>query len=162
MSRQGNRNAETVVTDELVAQLRRLRARSGLTLAALGERTNYSKSSWGRYLSGRSLPPYQAVLAFCRAVEADHEGVLALWEAAHRERARWTISRQHRQVVESGSDWGTGESEVLVPGPVNPPSSPTSRDRVPIGLVLGGMLCGLSVGCLLGVWAAHRNYRVGR
>ncbi|SFD94027.1 Helix-turn-helix domain-containing protein [Actinopolyspora alba] len=158
MSRQGDRSAETVGTDELVAQLRRLRARSGLTLAALGERTNYSKSSWGRYLSGRSLPPYQAVLAFCRAVETDHERVLALWEAAHRERARWTVSRQHRQVVESGSDRGTDEGEVLVPEPVNQPSpSPptTSRDHVPIGLVLGCMLCGLGVGCLFGVWASR-------
>ena len=37
----------------LAERLRALRARTGLSLAALAERTPYSKSSWERYLNGR-------------------------------------------------------------------------------------------------------------
>ncbi|SDP87064.1 Helix-turn-helix domain-containing protein [Actinopolyspora xinjiangensis] len=151
MARQEDRNSETGGVDELVTQLRRLRARSGLTLTALGERTNYSKSSWGRYLSGRTLPPYQAVLAFCRVVEADQERVLALWEAAHRERARRASHCSERSEEDADGD-AVSESERV---PVAGESSvgATGRDgrvRVPLGVVLGSALLGLGLGCLLG------------
>jgi DNA-binding transcriptional regulator YiaG len=42
----------------LVTELRRMRERSGLTLAQLAARTHYGKSSWGRWLAGdRPIPP---------------------------------------------------------------------------------------------------------
>ncbi|THA27545.1 transcriptional regulator [Streptomyces sp. RKND-216] len=53
---------------DLARELRALRGRSGLTLAALAERTCYSKSSWERYLNGKSVPPEAAVRAFASAV----------------------------------------------------------------------------------------------
>jgi transcriptional regulator with XRE-family HTH domain len=66
----------------LVAALRELRAGAGLSLAALAERTLYSKSSWERYLNGKSLPPRQAVWELCRLANEPDGRLLALWEIA--------------------------------------------------------------------------------
>jgi transcriptional regulator with XRE-family HTH domain len=66
----------------LVAALRELRTGAGLSLAALAERTAYSKSSWERYLNGKSLPPRQAVRELCRLANEPDGRLLALWEIA--------------------------------------------------------------------------------
>jgi len=66
----------------LVEALRELRAGAGLSLAALAERTPYSKSSWERYLNGKSLPPRQAVRELCRLADEPDGRLLALWEIA--------------------------------------------------------------------------------
>ncbi|MCU8595283.1 helix-turn-helix domain-containing protein, partial [Streptomyces sp. A13(2022)] len=71
----------------LVAALRELKAGSGLSLAALAERTPYSKSSWERYLNGKSLPPRQAVRDLCRLANEPDGRLLALWEIAE---SRWS------------------------------------------------------------------------
>ena len=47
----------------LVAELRALKDGAGLSLADLARRTPYSKSSWERYLNGKTLPPQHAVAA---------------------------------------------------------------------------------------------------
>ncbi|TXL88140.1 XRE family transcriptional regulator [Streptomyces sp. IB2014 016-6] len=72
----------TAENDRLAAALRELRARTGLSLAALSERTPYSKSSWERYLNGKSLPPRQAVQELCRLANEPHGRLSALWEIA--------------------------------------------------------------------------------
>ncbi|WP_017976932.1 helix-turn-helix domain-containing protein [Actinopolyspora halophila] len=157
MVRQVDRSSETAGIDELVTQLRRLRARSGLTLAALGERTNYSKSSWGRYLSGRTLPPYQAILVFCQAVGADHERVLPLWETAHRECTQRTNRWSDRSGESFGADVVTGDGEVPVSTPRRSPTvSIRTADRdVPFAVVLGSVLLTLGAGYLLGAWVTR-------
>ncbi|MEU3353339.1 helix-turn-helix domain-containing protein [Streptomyces sp. NPDC037389] len=66
----------------LAAGLRELKDRTGLSLAALGGRTPYSKSSWERYLNGKKLPPRQAVEALCRLADEPADRLLALWELA--------------------------------------------------------------------------------
>lgn len=66
----------------LFAALRELRAGAGLSLVALAERTAYSKSSWERYLNGKSLPPRQAVQELCRLANEPDGRLLALWEIA--------------------------------------------------------------------------------
>lgn len=66
----------------LFAALRELRAGAGLSLAALAERTAYSKSSWERYLNGKGLPPRQAVQELCRLANEPDGRLLALWEIA--------------------------------------------------------------------------------
>ncbi|MEU8943857.1 helix-turn-helix transcriptional regulator [Streptomyces sp. NPDC048489] len=70
-----------------VEQLRLLKDGTGLSLAALGARTAYSKSSWQRYLNATQPPPRQAVAALCRVagltgVDAERFGVR--WELAVR------------------------------------------------------------------------------
>lgn len=86
----------------LVAALRELRAGAGLSLAALAERTAYSKSSWERYLNGKALPPRQAVQELCRLADQPQGRLLALWEIAE-------------------SHW-SGRS-VAAPQPPSPPST---------------------------------------
>ncbi|MEU6019481.1 helix-turn-helix domain-containing protein [Streptomyces sp. NPDC047515] len=66
----------------LVAQLRRLKDHSGLSLASLESRTGYSRSSWERYLNGRSLPPREAVDALAQVCGVDPTRLLALHEVA--------------------------------------------------------------------------------
>jgi transcriptional regulator with XRE-family HTH domain len=68
-----------------VEQLRQLKDATGLSLAALGARTAYSKSSWQRYLNAVQPPPRQAVAALCRVAglagaDAERHGVR--WELA--------------------------------------------------------------------------------
>lgn len=65
-------------------QLRLLKDRTGLSLAALGQRTAYSKSSWQRYLNAQQPPPRQAVAALCRVAGVDAERFGARWELAVR------------------------------------------------------------------------------
>ncbi|MFF2230043.1 DUF2690 domain-containing protein [Streptomyces anulatus] len=55
-----------------------------MTLATLANRTSYSKSSWGRYLSGKALPPRQAVREFAQAVSVKPDRLLLLLEIAER------------------------------------------------------------------------------
>ncbi|AKJ13029.1 hypothetical protein ABB07_24230 [Streptomyces incarnatus] len=68
--------------ERLAGTLRGLRARTGLSLAALAAKTPYSKSSWDRYLNGRTVPPRQAVAQLCELAGEDPGQVLALWELA--------------------------------------------------------------------------------
>ncbi|MEV7325174.1 DUF2690 domain-containing protein [Streptomyces sp. NPDC093970] len=63
------------------ANLRELKERTGLSLAALAARTPYSKSAWHRYLSGAKRPPRPAVEALARLAGVDPAAVLALCEA---------------------------------------------------------------------------------
>lgn len=68
-----------------VEQLRQLKDGTGLSLAALGARTAYSKSSWQRYLNAVQPPPRQAVAALCGVaglVGADAERHVVRWELA--------------------------------------------------------------------------------
>ncbi|MFF9489923.1 MULTISPECIES: DUF2690 domain-containing protein [unclassified Streptomyces] len=86
----------------LTAALRELRARTGLSLAALAERTVYSKSSWERYLNGKAMPPRQAIRELCRVAGEPDGRLLALWEIAE-------------------SAW-SGRAAVLAPDPVPAPA----------------------------------------
>ncbi|MFC5804728.1 DUF2690 domain-containing protein [Streptomyces formicae] len=93
----------------LTAALRELRARTGLSLAALSERTAYSKSSWERYLNGKSLPPRQAVQELCRVANEPVGRLLALWEIAE-------------------SDWS---GRAAVPAPAAEESRPQPQESPP-------------------------------
>ncbi|MFI8218079.1 DUF2690 domain-containing protein [Streptomyces sp. NPDC085932] len=69
----------------LVCRLRELKDGTGLSLAALADRTTFSKSSWERYLNGKTLPPDQAVRELCRLAGEPEGRCLALWELAESE-----------------------------------------------------------------------------
>jgi hypothetical protein len=55
----------------LVTELRAMRERAGMSLAELGRRTNYSKSSWERWLNGKRPAPLPAVIALAKACGCD-------------------------------------------------------------------------------------------
>ncbi|WP_078889750.1 helix-turn-helix domain-containing protein [Streptomyces sp. NRRL S-1813] len=75
-------------TRRLVERLRTLKEQTGLTLVELAARTDYSKSTWHRYLNGDKFPPRQAVEALGRLAKADASRLLTLWGAAHHARSR--------------------------------------------------------------------------
>ncbi|MFE6176019.1 DUF2690 domain-containing protein [Streptomyces sp. NPDC056464] len=66
----------------LATVLRELKGRTGLSLAGLAAKTAFSKSSWDRYLNGRTLPPRDAVQELCRLAGEPEGRCLALWEIA--------------------------------------------------------------------------------
>lgn len=67
---------------ELVAELRRLKDHSGLSLKSLEAKAPFSKSSWQRFLNGEALPPPAAVEALARVADADATPLLRLRDAA--------------------------------------------------------------------------------
>ncbi|MFI8997196.1 helix-turn-helix domain-containing protein [Streptomyces sp. NPDC053542] len=107
---------ETVESARLTEGLRELRARTGLSLAALAARTPYSKSSWQRYLNGTKLPPRDAVEALCRLARQRPGRLLALWELA-----------EHA--------WSGRAAAGPAPGAAPPPEAPTPALEAPTPLL---------------------------
>ncbi|MFI6654972.1 helix-turn-helix domain-containing protein [Streptomyces sp. NPDC050523] len=73
---------------QLVAQLRRLKDRAGLSLAALAAKTSYSSSSWERYLNGKKPVPRGAAEELAEVCGAPAERLLVLHEVAETARAQ--------------------------------------------------------------------------
>ncbi|MFC9282915.1 helix-turn-helix domain-containing protein [Streptomyces collinus] len=69
---------------EFTSRLRRLVDHSGLSIAALADRTGYSKTSWERYLGGRLLAPKGAVVALAEVTGTSPVHLTTLWELAER------------------------------------------------------------------------------
>ena len=105
MTRATGRNGTTSPERaRLAAELRELKARTGLSLARLEERTPYSKSSWERYLNGKTLPSRQAVLELCRLAGESSGRCLALWEIAESEssgRAREAVPPARAELTDA-------------------------------------------------------------
>ena len=68
--------------ERLVAQLARIKELSGLSLRALARQAGLSSSSLSRYLTGRLVPPWEAVVALCRVVGRDPRPLRAVWAEA--------------------------------------------------------------------------------
>ncbi|MDL4815330.1 tetratricopeptide repeat protein [Actinomadura opuntiae] len=68
--------------EELAARLRMLQELSGRGVRALARDAGLSSSSLSRYLSGRTAPPWPAVVALCRLVKRDPRPLRPLWERA--------------------------------------------------------------------------------
>ncbi|WP_245665079.1 ATP-binding protein [Actinoplanes subtropicus] len=68
--------------ERLVAQLAQIKELSGLSLRALARDAGLSSSSLSRYLTGRLVPPWEAVVALCRVVRRDPRPLRAVWTEA--------------------------------------------------------------------------------
>ena len=68
--------------ERLVAQLVRIRVLSALSVRALAIQAGLSSSSLSRYLTGQLVPPWEAVVALCRAVGRDPRPLRAVWAEA--------------------------------------------------------------------------------
>ncbi|WP_432141476.1 helix-turn-helix domain-containing protein [Streptomyces sp. bgisy084] len=135
MSGPGVAPRDGVESSRLAAGLRELRARTGLSLAALAARTPYSKSSWERYLNGKKLPPRDAVEALCRLAGEPSGRLVALWELAD---AAWsgrgrtgTVRAQAREAGSAaahgpGSTAAHGPGSAVAPGPGRSSAPPTA------------------------------------
>ncbi|MFI1162332.1 helix-turn-helix domain-containing protein [Streptomyces sp. NPDC020801] len=84
---------------EFASQLRRLVDRSGLSVAALADRTGYSKTSWDRYLNGRLLAPKGAVIALAEVTGTNPVHLTTMWELA--ERAWSRAEMRHDRTMEA-------------------------------------------------------------
>ncbi|MCM1966563.1 helix-turn-helix domain-containing protein [Streptomyces sp. G1] len=104
----------------LVAELRRLKDRSGLSLAALAAKTGYSRSSWERYLNGKQPVPHGAVEQLARLCGADETRLLVLHEVAVRAR------RQAPPAPVAGAAEVTGGTANGPAGGVTPGPEPTA------------------------------------
>ncbi|MFJ9057684.1 DUF2690 domain-containing protein [Streptomyces sp. NPDC102409] len=81
---------------EFVGQLRGLVDRCGLSLAAVADRTGYSKTSWERYLHGRLLAPKGAVVALAEVTGAPQHHLTTMWELAER---AWSRSEMRHDMT---------------------------------------------------------------
>ncbi|MEV4679455.1 helix-turn-helix domain-containing protein [Streptomyces kurssanovii] len=84
---------------EFTGQLRGLVDRSGLSIAAVSDRTGYSKTSWERYLNGRLLAPRGAAVALAEVTGTDTGHVTTMWELA--ERAWSRAEARHDMTMEA-------------------------------------------------------------
>ncbi|MFD4506314.1 helix-turn-helix domain-containing protein [Streptomyces sp. NPDC058457] len=96
----------------LVERLRGAREGTGLSFAALAARTAYSKSSWERYLNGKTLPPRDAVETLANLSGADPVRLLALWQLADR---AWS-GRDARATDQGTADQRTADPAEVAPG----------------------------------------------
>ncbi|MFJ8671126.1 helix-turn-helix domain-containing protein [Streptomyces sp. NPDC093589] len=80
---------------EFAGQLRRLVERSGLSVAAVADRTGFSKTSWERYLNARLLAPQRAVIALAEVTGANSGHLTTLWELAERAWSRSEMRHDH-------------------------------------------------------------------
>ncbi|MEU1535774.1 helix-turn-helix domain-containing protein [Streptomyces fagopyri] len=81
---------------EFAVQLRRLVDRSGLGIAALADRTGYSRTSWERYLNGRLLAPKGAVVALAEVTGTSPVHLTTMWELAER---AWSRSEMRHDMT---------------------------------------------------------------
>ncbi|MCC5477315.1 helix-turn-helix domain-containing protein [Streptomyces barringtoniae] len=142
--------ARPLECERLAETLRGLRARTGLSLAALAAKTPYSKSSWDRYLNGRTVPPRQAVAKLCELAGEDPGRALALWELADAVASGRAAGGRASAGRAAGGRPPTG---VPAPAPAESllPSVPRPARRGLIAAVMGG---GLTVAALVLALAA--------
>ncbi|GGO35954.1 helix-turn-helix domain-containing protein [Streptomyces lasiicapitis] len=81
---------------EFASQLRRLVDRSGLSIAAVSDRTGYSKTSWERYLNGRLLAPKGAIVALAEVTGTPPVHLITMWELAER---AWSRSEMRHDMT---------------------------------------------------------------
>ncbi|MFJ2111188.1 XRE family transcriptional regulator [Streptomyces sp. NPDC087850] len=84
---------------EFTCQLRGLIDRSGLSIAAVADRTGYSKTSWERYLNGRLLAPKRAIIALAEVTGTNQTHLTTMWELA--ERAWGRSEMRHDMTMEA-------------------------------------------------------------
>ncbi|RFU83771.1 peptidoglycan-binding protein [Streptomyces triticagri] len=89
----------------LVAQLRALKDRSGLSLSAIERRTTYSRSSWERYLNGKKFPPADAVKELAQIAQGDVPRLLAMHSLAEE---AWARRRETATQAPSGGGTAAG------------------------------------------------------
>ncbi|MFD4141612.1 XRE family transcriptional regulator [Streptomyces sp. NBC_00390] len=81
---------------EFTGQLRGVVDRSGLSIAAISDRTGFSKTSWERYLNGRLLAPKRAIVALAEVTGIDTGHITTMWELAER---AWSRSEMRHDMT---------------------------------------------------------------
>ncbi|MFJ9374280.1 helix-turn-helix domain-containing protein [Streptomyces sp. NPDC101455] len=119
---------------QLAAAMRELRTATGLSLAGLATKTPYSKSSWERYLNGRTLPPREAVEELCRLAGEPVGRCVALWELAEAEGSG-----------RAATPAAPSPAVTPPPPPVSPPPPPVPEPRGVVALAVLASICAVAV-----------------
>ncbi|WP_327681116.1 XRE family transcriptional regulator [Streptomyces sp. NBC_00467] len=114
---------------EFAEQLRRLVDRSGLSLAAVADRTGYGKTSWERYLDGRLLAPKGAILALAEVTDTGQAHLITMWELAER---AWSRSEMRHDLTMDEQRIAEARAALGEYGPP-PEYGPAPEDAVPPG-----------------------------
>ncbi|MFE6130744.1 DUF2690 domain-containing protein [Streptomyces sp. NPDC056437] len=108
---------------EFAEQLRRLVDRSGLSLAAVADRTGYGKTSWERYLNGRLLAPKGAILALAEVTDTSQAHLTTMWELAERawsrSEMRHDLTMDEQRIAEARAalgEYGPAPEDAVPPG----------------------------------------------
>ncbi|MEV5978204.1 DUF2690 domain-containing protein [Streptomyces sp. NPDC052114] len=112
---------------EFASQLRRLVDRSGLSIAAVSDRTGYSKTSWERYLNGRLLAPKGAIVALAEVTGTQPVHLITMWELAER---AWSRSEMRHDMTMQAIRISQARAALGELGP-NPPGSAKSAKPAP-------------------------------
>ncbi|MET9852297.1 helix-turn-helix domain-containing protein [Streptomyces sp. NPDC006450] len=100
----------------LVAELRRLKDHSGLSLAALAAKTGYSRSSWERYLNGKQPVPREAVEELAAVCGVEPTRLVVLHDVAVRAR-RDAPGRTATAVLDGGQPQEDRDGVAEEPAP---------------------------------------------
>ncbi|MER6212315.1 helix-turn-helix domain-containing protein [Streptomyces sp. NPDC001642] len=132
--------------NQLAAALRQLRTETGLSLAGLAMKTPYSKSSWERYLNGKTLPPREAVEALCHLAGEPVGRCVALWEIAEAEGSGRGAKRTAAESkAPATSPQATAPPTVAAPPPTPSPPPPLPHQRGVITLAVLASVCAVAV-----------------
>ncbi|MFF5444786.1 helix-turn-helix domain-containing protein [Streptomyces sp. NPDC012888] len=115
----------------LIAELRRLKDHSGLSLAALAGKTGYSRSSWERYLNGKQPVPRGAVEELARVCGVEPTRLTVLHEVATQSRTAGRTAQAPGTERAEGPDRAPGTADGPVPqeAPEEEPREPRAQDR---------------------------------
>ncbi|MEV0320153.1 XRE family transcriptional regulator [Streptomyces sp. NPDC050658] len=108
---------------EFASQLRRLVDRSGLSIAAVSDRTGYSKTSWERYLNGRLLAPKGAIVALAEVTGTNPVHLITMWELAER---AWSRSEMRHDMTMQAIRISQARAALGELGP-NPPKGKSGK-----------------------------------
>ncbi|MFG2650045.1 XRE family transcriptional regulator [Streptomyces sp. NPDC048436] len=108
---------------EFASQLRTLVDRSGLSIAAVSDRTGYSKTSWERYLNGRLLAPKGAIVALAEVTGTNPVHLITMWELAER---AWSRSEMRHDMTMQAIRISQARAALGELGP-NPPSAKSAK-----------------------------------
>ncbi|WP_020138405.1 helix-turn-helix domain-containing protein [Streptomyces sp. 351MFTsu5.1] len=96
----------------LAAVMQELRQRTGLSLTRLAAATTYSRSSWERYLNGRSLPPRSAVKELCHLAGEPADHALALLDIARTQRTDGSTATERTSSGDASAATTPGAAEA--------------------------------------------------
>ncbi|MFF9566781.1 helix-turn-helix domain-containing protein [Streptomyces sp. NPDC014685] len=143
----------STVGGQLAEELRGVKERSGLSLAALAARTPYSKSSWERYLNGKKPAPRQAVEVLCALTGTPSGRLLALWELAD---AEWSGRARPVSAPKVPDEPAEAKPERLAAATPSDPATRADMRRWAVGAaVIGVVAAGLAGSALLGAGSAR-------
>ncbi|MEV8535957.1 helix-turn-helix domain-containing protein [Streptomyces sp. NPDC051211] len=137
----------------LIAELRRMKDHSGLSLAALAGKTGYSRSSWERYLNGKQPVPREAVEELAQVCGLEPTRLVVLHDVAVQ--ARRDAPGRTAGAVAAAAEPGSGEPGSGEPGSGEPAGGEPEED--PHVVAAGPPPAARTVslrGCVAGIVAA--------